>query len=110
MIAIRPPTALILALGATLATLQPLSAQGLRGNAESGRHTAINLCSGCHRVDSSTFGIFAADFTEIAKLPSTTALSLRVFVQSSHKNMPNIMLEPEQSDDVIAYIMSLKRR
>jgi mono/diheme cytochrome c family protein len=106
----RQVFALGIVIGTTLATLQPADAQSSLGEAKSGHRLAINLCSGCHRVDSTTFGIFAADFAEVAKMPSTTALSLRVFLQSSHKNMPNIMLEPEQIDDVISYILSLKRK
>jgi mono/diheme cytochrome c family protein len=96
--------------GTVLATLQPADAQGSLGDAKSGHQLAIDLCSGCHRVDSSTFGIFAANFEEVAKMPSTTALSLRVFLQSSHKNMPNIMLGPKQIDDVISYILSLREK
>ena len=56
------------------------------------------------------FGIFAADFAEVANLPSTTALSLRVFLQSNHKEMPNFNLKPAEADDIIIYILSLKRQ
>jgi cytochrome c len=55
-------------------------------------------------------GLFAADFAEIAKLPSTTALSLKVFLQTSHRNMPNFILQPDEAGDVVAYILSLKRK
>jgi mono/diheme cytochrome c family protein len=54
--------------------------------------------------------VFASDFAEVAKLPSTTALSLRVFLQTSHKNMPNFTLNRTEADDVIAYILSRKRK
>ena len=106
----RPSIVLSITLGAALATLKPLSAQSLRGNAESGRHLAINWCAGCHSVEPKTVGIFAADFAEVANLPSTTALSLKVFLQTSHKSMPNFILQPEESDDIVAYILSLKRK
>ena len=95
---------------ATLAILQPLYAQDLRGNVESGRRLTIDWCTGCHSVEPKQAGIFAADFAEIAKLPSTTALSLRVFLQTSHKNMPNLILQPEEADDIVAYILSLKQK
>ena len=55
-------------------------------------------------------GASVADLTEVANLPSTTALSLKVFLQSSHKDMPNLILKPAEADDIIAYILSLKRR
>ena len=53
---------------------------------------------------------FAAGFAEIAKVPSTTALSLKVFLRTSHRNMPNFILQPDEADDIVAYIMSLKRK
>jgi hypothetical protein len=37
-----------------------------------------------------------------------TEMALRVWFQSSHPSMPNLMLTTKQSDDMIAYIMSLK--
>jgi hypothetical protein len=42
-------------------------------------------------------------------MPSTTELSLKVFLQSNHRSMPNLMLTPEQSGDIVNYILSLKR-
>jgi hypothetical protein len=38
-----------------------------------------------------------------------TRRALVVWLQSSHPNMPNIMLEAQDRDDVVAYIMSLKK-
>ena len=106
----RAATVLGLVLGMTLATFQPVSAQSPRGNVESGRRYAINWCSGCHSVGPKTVGIFAADFAEVAKLPSTTALSLKVFLRTSHHSMPNFILQPEEANDIVAYILSLKRK
>ena len=99
-----------LTLGATLAALQPLDAQNLRGSVEAGHRLASQWCSGCHSVEPKTVGIFAADFAEIAKLPSTTALSLKVFLQTSHRDMPNFILQPDEANDIVAYILSLKRK
>jgi len=102
--------ALGIVIGTALATLQLLYAQDLPGNVEAGHRLAIDWCTGCHSVEPKTVGIFAADFAEIAKLPSTTALSLKVFLQTSHKNMPNFMLQPGEADDIVAYILSLKHK
>ena len=49
-------------------------------------------------------------FQSVADLPSTTGLSLNVFLHSNHKNMPNLILSRADSDDVIAYILSLKQQ
>ena len=97
-------------LGMVLTMLLPIHAEFLRGDARAGHVLAKAWCTGCHRVDSETFGMFAADFAEVAKLPSTTALSLKVFLQTSHKNMPDFTLTRGEADDVIAYILSLKRK
>jgi hypothetical protein len=35
-------------------------------------------------------------------------MALRVWFQSPHPSMPNLRLTEKQSDDLIAYIMSLK--
>jgi hypothetical protein len=48
-------------------------------------------------------------FQSIADLPSTTGLSLKVFLRSPHRNMPNLLVSEAESDDVIAYILSLKK-
>jgi len=92
-------------------TMPPLiHAQDFGGNADNGLTLAKAWCSQCHRVEAGTFGIFAADFGEVANLPSTTALSLRVFLQSNHKEMPNFSLKSAEADDIIAYILSFKRK
>ena len=48
-------------------------------------------------------------FQSIADLPSTIKLSLKVFLRSNHRNMLNLILSEAESDDVIAYILSLKK-
>jgi hypothetical protein len=40
-------------------------------------------------------------------MPSTTPLSLRVFLQSSHANMPNLILEGPQIKALSAFILEL---
>jgi len=115
VIRIRPQQSRVLCflaglLAMMLATLAPIRAQNIGGNIEAGRALAQAWCAECHRVEPGRFGIFAADFGEVANLPSTTALSLRVFLQSNHKEMPNISLKPAEADDIIAYILSLKRK
>jgi hypothetical protein len=39
-----------------------------------------------------------------------TEIALRAFLQTPHANMPNIMLTQEQTDDIVTYILSLRRR
>ena len=74
---------------------------------------AIDTCSDCHDV-SQQGGVsanrFAPRFLDVANQASTTELSLRVFLQSPHRRMPNLILTEQQRDDVIAYILSLRRK
>jgi mono/diheme cytochrome c family protein len=76
-----------------------------------GRQVAIELCSSCHQVaeERSQPRQNVASFFAIANLPSTTALSLKVFLRSNHKGMPNLIVSESDSDDLIDYILSLKR-
>jgi hypothetical protein len=87
-------------------------AQPLEGNPLRGRQIATTLCSSCHRVLPMILTDKAdpPSFQSIADLPSTTGLSLNVFLHSNHKNMPNIILSQTESDDLIAYILSLKKQ
>jgi mono/diheme cytochrome c family protein len=99
-----------MSLGLAFITPRLIHAQNSGGNIDRGQTLARAWCAECHRVEPGSFGIFAADFAEVANLPSTTALSLRVFLQSNHKEMPNFSLKPAEADDIIAYILSLKRK
>jgi hypothetical protein len=45
---------------------------------------------------------------EVAEHPATTEMSLRAFLQTPHPTMPNLVLSPEETDDIIAYLLALK--
>ena len=80
-------------------------------NASAGRRLAEAWCKDCHAIEAATARTSRAapDFTAIANRPSTTALSLKVFLQTSHPSMPNFIIAPNQTDDLVNYILSLKR-
>jgi mono/diheme cytochrome c family protein len=105
----RQATKLSLVLIAILGAPQLLWAQK-PNTVEAGRHLAIHWCTGCHAIEPNAQGLFAAGFAEIANTPSTTRLSLKVFLRTSHKTMPNFILKPEEADDIVAYILSLRRK
>ena len=88
------------------ALAQPASSHSL------GRQVALELCSSCHRVTAGQRlpGRNVASFFAIANLPSTTALSLKVFLRSNHRGMPNLIVSESDTDELIDYILSLKRR
>jgi cytochrome c len=89
---------------ASAATLLPDSASP-------GHRLADAWCKQCHAIDAGTAGASnpAPDFAAIANQPSTTALSLKVFLKTSHRGMPNLVIAPDQADDLVDYILSLKR-
>ena len=47
-------------------------------------------------------------FVDIASRPTTTALSLKQFLRSNHSRMPRFILSRADTDDVVAYILSIK--
>jgi mono/diheme cytochrome c family protein len=97
---------------ATLTVQFPALAQPLDGDPESGRQLAIKLCSSCHRVLPMTLSDKAdpPSFQSIADLPSTTGISLNVFLHSNHRKMPNFLISSAVSKDLVAYILSLKQK
>jgi hypothetical protein len=52
--------------------------------------------------------VIAPDFQTIANTSRMTATALRAFLQTPHPKMSNLILTPEQSADVIAFVLSLR--
>jgi hypothetical protein len=50
----------------------------------------------------------APPFPMLATSPGMTTIALTAALLTSHRLMPNIILEPDERRDVIAYILSLK--
>ncbi len=94
----------------TLAALCPILAQPSEsGNISSGHQIAITICGNCHEDPTSARKTAVGPKLEdIANRPSTTAQSLKVFLGSRHKRMPNFIISRADTEDVIAYILSLK--
>ena len=45
-----------------------------------------------------------------ANVPGMSAMALHVALQSPHKTMPNVMFEPDELRNLIAYMLTLKER
>jgi hypothetical protein len=88
------------------------NAQDTPGNPEAGRLYVRQVCSPCHAVTAKQTAqrriVIAPDFQAIANTPGMTATALRAFLQTPHPKMPNLILTPEQSDDVITFLLSLR--
>jgi mono/diheme cytochrome c family protein len=77
-----------------------------------GHNLAKRWCATCHAVEAGvTVGFLARvpSFQALADQTSTTELSLRAFLQTPHPTMPNIKLEPADTDALVAYILSLRK-
>ena len=76
-----------------------------------GHRLADAWCKSCHAIEEATAGGVKAapDFAAIANRVSTTALSIKVFLKTNHPHMPNIIIGPDQADELTNYILSLKR-
>ncbi len=86
-------------------------AEELLGDPAAGRRLAENVCSACHVIapdQLSTTDVDAPAFADLANTPRVTALSLRVFLQTPHERMPDLHLDRDETDNVIAYILSLE--
>jgi cytochrome c len=78
--------------------------------ASEGHRLAQAWCQTCHAVEPGMAGLFdlAPSFESIANRNGTTALSLKVFLKTSHQNMPNLIVAPDQADALVSYILSLR--
>jgi mono/diheme cytochrome c family protein len=81
------------------------------GDPRLGLEVATEACASCHaihRVEDRSPNPNAPPFAHIADVPGMTAIALQVALQSPHKTMPNVMLEPDELRNLIAYILTLK--
>ncbi len=104
---------LIIGAGTVMAAVGATAdADELLGDPAAGRALAHDVCAACHVVEPGQEpppDIDAPTFPGLAKQPGITALSLRVFLQTPHDRMPDIRLSREDTDNVIAYLLSLDR-
>jgi mono/diheme cytochrome c family protein len=83
------------------------------GRPRRGHALALDRCAACHAVDRGQMRSQRADapaFEALAAQPGMTETALLAALQTSHRTMPNLILEPDDKRDVIAYILSLRKR
>jgi len=83
------------------------------GDARKGLDYAGKVCATCHNVsgsDASSPNSKATPFKRIANTPGMSVTALTVWSRTTHPTMPNLIIEPNDMDDLIAYILSLKDR
>jgi mono/diheme cytochrome c family protein len=111
MQAVKLMGALALMAGSTVASAQEW------GDARQGLRYAQKMCSECHAVLPGQLRSPVPDappFKAIANTPGMTGTALTVWFRTSHpllpKTMPNLVIDDDDLDNVIAYILSLRNR
>jgi len=95
----------------TVTGASALAATNGPGNPGYGRGLASELCGDCHIVSPDQKlggGRVGPNLVERARDPEITELALRSYLQTTHPVMPNIMLTQQQTDDIIAYLLTFK--
>ena len=83
-----------------------------RDSGQAGRLLAQQVCGECHAVGMQELGSpnsQAPSFAAIAATPGMTAMALRVFLNTSHSSMPNIILTNDQTNEIVVYILSMRK-
>jgi len=81
------------------------------GDPQAGFEYAKRVCSVYHGISAEVSPLPKAPrFREVADTPGVTGTALRVWMETSHPTMPNIIVEKQDRLNVIAYILSLKGR
>jgi mono/diheme cytochrome c family protein len=104
----RPTTCLLLGLGFALVANAPCEAAG---DAAKGAALAQGWCSKCHALapGQESPNPKAPRFPAVANEPTATTYALRVFLKTPHSTMPDFKIPPDQIDDLVAFIHSLRR-
>lgn len=77
-----------------------------------GRIYADAACASCHAVAAGqrqSPNPKAPTFETIANVPGMTPMALNVALHTSHKTMPNLIIEPRRIEDLSAYLDTLKK-
>jgi mono/diheme cytochrome c family protein len=82
------------------------------GNVAAGLEYAQKVCSDCHAVEKDTAMLFSQvpSFQEVADTQGMTPRALIVWLTTSHPKMPDLIIPPDDMDNVVAYIMSLRTK
>jgi len=88
-------------------------AQELPGDPKAGRAFVVANCRQCHEVGNGGRLLSPPKrgpaFRDVANTAATSPLSLRIFLTTNHPTMPNLILSKKELDDVISYILSLRK-
>jgi mono/diheme cytochrome c family protein len=106
------PVTLRLVLGLITGAFASAAVAQESGNAKEGFVFAQAVCAECHAVregERASPKAQAPSFTTVANTPGMNAMALEVWFQTPHPTMPNLKFSDQESDNVIAYILSLRK-
>lgn len=69
-------------------------------------------CASCHAVEAGSEwspDLVAPTFETVANTPGMTSRSINVWLSSDHPSMPQLIVTPEDGDDLWAYMLTLRR-
>ncbi|MGI9372779.1 MAG: c-type cytochrome [Hyphomicrobiales bacterium] len=104
---------LLIATVAMLSTQTSSAQSETFGESERGAQIAQEWCSECHQMPDGpqpSGDLKGPKFSTISAMPSTTRMSLTVWFRTPHPSMPNLVIEENDANDLIAYILGLKNR
>ena len=84
-----------------------------QSNSARGGVVAFSVCATCHAVargGGASPNAMAPRFADVANWPGMNDRALRVWLQSSHPTMPNFILNRDDTDAIVEYILSLKKK
>lgn len=102
----------ILALGVGFCVAMAPASAATLGDPKAGRAYANQQCASCHSIvpDGNTSPLDeATPFQAIADTGGINRTALIVFFRTPHRTMPNLIIRGDDADNVIAYILSLKK-
>lgn len=81
------------------------------GDADRGLSYARCACAECHLVEKGERAqgrlLRGPSFERVAAVPGMTGMALTAWLTTSHPTMPNLIIEADRMDDLVAYIRSL---
>src|SRR6516165_6960487 len=81
------------------------------GSPSQGLRLARTQCAECHLVEKGSGpspNPAAPTFEDIANIRGMTSAALTAALRTSHKTMPNVIINEADTSDLVAYILSLK--
>ena len=73
---------------------------------------ARQWCAECHdirRGGLASRNLDAPPFSDLVENPAMTEIAIRALLRRPHATMPNIQFTAEQMDQIVAYLLSLRR-